>query len=235
MENLRLKITRITAEGPDAKTFRLGLDREIPYKPGQYMVVTLNVDGADISKPLSISSAPTEKGYIEFTKKITSSGFSKTLDTIKIGDPVGIRMPMGNFIFEGQFERAAFLSGGIGITPIRSMIKYATDMKAPSSLALIYSGRTPENIIFREDFNSMRKINSNLKLVYTLTDCREKKDFCRLGRIDADMIREEVPDYKERKFFTCGPPAMVDAMCSILTVSLGLPKGNIIKENFVGY
>jgi ferredoxin-NADP reductase len=235
MEDFKSKIARITAHCSDAKTFRLDLQREVSYKPGQYLIFTIDIKGAAVSKPLSISSSPTEKGYIEFTKKITGSDFSQTLDAAKVGDECSVRMPLGKFIFDGQFEEAAFLSGGIGITPIRSMLKYATDMKIRSNLVLLYSGRAPEYLIFKDDFEIMQKTNKYLKVIYTLTDCEQRAERCRTGRIDAGMIREEIPDYKKRKFFICGPPGMVGAMRSILTDQLIVQTNNIITEDFFGY
>ena len=163
------------------------------------------------------------------------SDFSKRLDNAKIGDEYSIRMAMGRFTFEGEFEKAAFLSGGIGITPIRSILKYATDMRLSSNLILLYSSQTPEYLIFFDDLEAMKKANKNLKTVYTLTDYDKDMPNCRKGRIGEEMIREEVPDYADRKFFTCGPPAMVEAMRSLLTDRLSVSKGDIITEDFLGY
>lgn len=235
MENLALRVTDIKTHCCDIKTFRLTLDREISFKPGQYLILTLRVGEKDVSKPLSISSSPTERGYIEFTKKITTSDFSKKLDSAVKGDPFSVRLPAGRFTFEGEFGKAAFLSGGIGITPIRSILKYATDKRISSSLVLLYSGRTPEQLIFKEDFESMQKKNPHLKTVYTLTDCEQVDSYCRTGRINEEMIKSEIPDFRERRFYICGPPAMVSAMRAILTDKLNLPNDNIITEDFFGY
>ncbi len=235
METLDLEIISIKGHTPDIKTFRLGLDKEVSFKPGQYLVLTLDVDGKDISKPLSISSSPTEKGYIEFTKKLTQSGFSAKLGGMRPGDRCSVRMPLGKFTFEGEFPRAAFLSGGIGITPIRSIFKYATDTSSQSSLILLYSGRRPGQLVFREDFETMSRENPNIKPVYTLTGCEKDAASCRRGRIDAEMIKEELPDYVSRKFYICGPPGMVKAMSGMLSGELGVKAEDIITEDFTGY
>lgn len=235
MENLRLRLIGVKSHLPDVKTFRFALEKEIPRRPGQYLILTLNLNGKDTPKAFSISSSPTEKGYIEFTKKLTGSEFSDALNGLKTGELFSVRMPMGKFTFEGEFPGAAFLSGGIGITPIRSIFKYATDMRLSSSLILAYSSRTPEYLIFRSDFEEMQRENKNIKLVYTLTDYKDKVPGCRSGRIDENLIREEIPDYKDRRFFMCGPPQMVDAMKTMLLDKLALPPANVITEDFVGY
>lgn len=230
-----LELIEIITHCCDVKTFRFELAENIFYRPGQYLVLSLNIKGQETSKAFSISSSPTERGILEFTKKLTDSDFSKALNELRIGQLYPIRMPLGKFIFEGQFEKAAFLSGGIGITPIRSICKFATDKKLTSSLILLYSSRTPEYLIFRHDFSLMQKENKNLKIVYTLTDCNEKVPECRMGYINEDMIKEEIPDYKERKFFICGPPAMVEAMRAMLTDKLYVLQSDIITEDFIGY
>lgn len=235
MEDLKLRLVNIKSRNPDVKTFRFKLNKNIHYKPGQYLLFTLNIKGEDLSKPFSISSSPTEKGFIEFTKKLTGSDFSNALNSMALREYYTMRAPMGSFTFEGEYEKAAFLSGGIGITPIRSIIKYATDTNLSSDLVLLYSSRTPEYLIFKDDFESMKEKNKNLKIVYTLTDTDEKVAGCRNGRIDEKMVKEELPDYMERRFYTCGPPGMVESMRSLLTDRLGVPKSNIIIENFTGY
>ncbi len=235
VNNTALELVKITTHCCDVMTFRFAVADAAAFKPGQYMVVTLPVDGKDVSKALSISSSPTENGFIEFTKKISSSDFSQQLLKLKEGQRVSIRWPMGRFTFEGEHPRAVFLSGGIGITPIRSIFKNATDKKIASRLTLLYSSRTPEYLIFRQDFEAMARQNPSIKLVYTLTQCDQKVIGCRVGYIDADMIKEEVPDFAQSVFYICGPPAMVDAMRSMLLSKLQLPVEQVITEDFVGY
>jgi ferredoxin-NADP reductase len=235
MENLELKIIKITAHSPEVKTFRLSLGEDMPFKPGQYLILTLEAGGKEVSKPLSISSSPTEKGYIEFTKKLTQSPFSGKLDSFKAGDTCRVRLPIGRFTFEGEFERIAFLSGGIGVTPIRSMVKNAVDSRLASEITLLYSSRVPGQLIFKDDFDAMAEANPRFKVIYTLTDCPEDLSPCRKGRIDAKMVAEEIPDYAQRRFYICGPPAMVGAMRRVLSEGLSVPHENIVTEDFFGY
>ena len=236
MENLKLALTEIVTHCCDVKTFRFELKNgDVTFKPGQYLILTLNIAGKDVPKAFSISSSPTEKGFVQFTKKLSNSDFSNALNNLKIGEEYSIRLPMGKFIFDGQFPKVAFLSGGIGITPIRSIFKYAVDKKLSSSLVLFYSSRTPEYLIFRNDFSLMQDADTNIKVVYTLTNCNEMIAGCRAGYIDDEMVKQEMPDYKERVFFICGPPGMVDGMRAMLLNKLSIPSGQIITEDFLGY
>lgn len=235
MEEFKLELIEIITHCCDVKTFHFALGEDMHFRPGQYLILTLNINGKSVSKPFSISNSPTEKGYIEFTKKLTESEFSKSLNKLEIGQSYSIRLPSGKFTFEGEFKKCAFLSGGIGITPIRSIFKYATDKKLSSSLILLYSSRTPEYLIFKNDFAIMQKENKNIKVVYTLTHCDEKIAGCRVGFIDEEMIKEEVSDYAERKFFICGPPQMVSDMRIMLLDKLSVLETDIFTEDFIGY
>jgi ferredoxin-NADP reductase len=235
VENYKLELIEIITHCCDVKTFRFELKDDIFFKPGQYLVLTLKINGKETAKAFSISNSPTERGFLEFTKKMSSSDFSNALNDLKIGEAYSLRLPIGKFTFEGEFPKVAFLSGGIGVTPIRSIFKYATDRQLESSMVLLYSSRTPEHLIFRNDFALMQKTNKNLKIVYTLTNCNEKIEGCRIGYIDDELVRAEIPDYRERVFFICGPPVMVDAMQQMLKTKLSLPETQIRTEDFIGY
>ncbi|MFH0877936.1 MAG: FAD-dependent oxidoreductase [Candidatus Omnitrophota bacterium] len=163
-ERLNCQLTEIITHCCDVKTFRFALERDIAFEPGQYLTLMLPVEGKAVTKVFSISNSPIEKGYVQFTKKISSSGFSKALLELKISQRFDLNLPMGKFTFTGEYPKVAFLSGGIGITPIRSIFKYATDTELASNLILLYSSRTPEYLIFRNDFDLMQKANQNKHL-----------------------------------------------------------------------
>lgn len=219
------------------KSFRFKSREDAEFEPGQFFFVTLKINDVERTKHFSFSNSPTEKGYIEFTKRITESPFSKTLDNLKIGDWAKIKMPIGSFTLKAEFSKIAFLSGGIGITPIRSICKFATDRKLLTDIVLLYGNNKEEDIIFREDFDGMKAVNNKLKVVYTLTspDIDKKKWFGRIGYIDDSMIKEDIPDFIERVFYICGPPKMVEGLTAILRDKLNIKEDNIKTENFVGY
>ncbi|MDO8661827.1 MAG: FAD-binding oxidoreductase [Candidatus Omnitrophota bacterium] len=232
-KDLMVRVKEVIPRTYNVKSIRFDLGVEFDFKAGQFLSLTLQNNPA-LKRYLSISSSPTEKCYLEVTKKITGSDFSKTLGQLKTGDTVTIQYPFGKFILEEQEKRIAFLSGGIGITPIRSIAKYAVDKNLGVDMALIYANRSLKDIVFKEDFDAMQKIYPKLKVSHVL--CEADPGFkCIPGLINAQVIKNEVSDYARRKFYLCGPPAMVEAMGKILTEELGLDKKNIITENFQGY
>jgi ferredoxin-NADP reductase len=216
------------------KSVRLQIEGDALFKAGQFMSVTLGAKEG-CQRYLSISSSPTEYGYLEFTKKITESDFSKILDTLKPDDPLKIKYPLGKFTLEDNpAQKIAFLSGGIGITPIRSICKYAADKRSDLDIALLYANRAFKDIVFKDDFDAMQNSFLKLKVVHLL--CEAEPGFkCTIGRINAEVIKKEIPDYTQRKFFLCGPPPMVEAMKGILSSELKVSLENIVTENFQGY
>ena len=230
---LEAKIKEIIPRAYNVKSFRLEVGQNIDYKAGQFLCVSLKTE-KECKRYLSISSSPTEKGYIEFTKKITQSEFSKVLNTLSVGSALIIQYPFGKFTLDDPHAKIAFLSGGIGITPIRSIAKFVVDEKLDTDMVLVYANRSIKDIIFKEDFDMMQKQHPKLRVAHVL--CESAPGFkCVVGLINAQVIKNEIPDYLQRKFYVCGPTAMVEAMEKILTDELTLPEGNIITENFVGY
>ncbi|MBM5804599.1 MAG: FAD-dependent oxidoreductase [Candidatus Verstraetearchaeota archaeon] len=223
------EIIRRTA---DVKSFRFSRPDGFNYDPGQFMLITVPVGGDRKTKPLTVSSSPTED-FIEFTKKITSHEFSAALDELRVGDTVQIDGPYGNFTFKGERPKVGMISGGIGITPLRSMIKYCTDKGVESNILLLYGNRSEESIAFKDEFDRLEEANRNLRVVHALSRPGEGWKG-RREHIDLQMIQEEVPDYAERVFYVCGPPALVTDCVNHLK-ALRVPAEKIRVENFPGY
>ncbi len=82
-----------------------------------------------------------------------------------------MRGPEGQFILHEDYSKSAiFLSGGIGVTPFRSMIKYATDKQLPLKIIMFDSNRNSNNILFKQEFDEWANINKNLKIIYTISE-----------------------------------------------------------------
>jgi len=236
VKEFETEVIEIIQRTHDIKSFRFAIPEEINFKPGQFFVLTIKIKGEEATKHFSFSNSTTEKGYVEFTKRITGSEFSQALDLLKVGDWARLKLPYGFFTFEGEYEKVAFLVGGIGITAIRSMCKFACDRKLPTDIILLYGNRTEKDIAFYDDFLQMEKENKKLRVVHVLTDPIEKITWKgRIGYITSELIREEIPDYLERVFYMCGPPKMVDSLKSLLSEELKIGKERVKWEHFLGY
>ena len=105
-----------------------------------------------------------------FSTRIRDSPFKKRLSTLEEGSRVKVRGPEGQFVLHEDYSKpAVFLSGGIGVTPFRSMIKYATDKQLPIKIVMFDSNRDETNILYKNEFDECLKTNKNLKIIYTIT------------------------------------------------------------------
>ena len=140
------------------------------------------------------------------------------------------------------------LSGGIGVTPFRSMIKYATDKQLPLKIVMFDSNRNRENILFKKEFDNWANVNKNLKIIYSISEDQDRHEQQQSsstandwkgehGRIDKAMIMKylDINMLNNSIFYICGPPSMLKAMQSLLQDNLEIPKERIKVEEFVGY
>ncbi|MCJ7632190.1 FAD-dependent oxidoreductase [Candidatus Bathyarchaeota archaeon] len=225
-------ILEIISRTCNVKSVRFPRTSGFNYRAGQFMFVTIRGVHGELGKYFSISSSPTEKDLIEFTKKLSGSEYSKTLNALKVGDWSRLEGPYGDFTFGGEFEKLGLLSGGIGITPLRSICKYCTDMRLETSIVLLYGNRDDMNIAFKEDLEEMQAKNSNLKIVFTVNESSPSWKG-KVGLIDSQMIETEILDFMDRIFYTCGPQLMVAAIGNELR-NIGVPQKQIRVENFTG-
>ncbi|MDI6606466.1 MAG: FAD-dependent oxidoreductase, partial [Candidatus Omnitrophota bacterium] len=187
----------------------------------------------ELNKYLSFSSSPARE-YIEVTKRLSQSQFSQKLKGLNPGDQVLLKAPMGSCVFKEEYKKIGFLIGGIGITPVISIIEHIVDKELDTDLVLFYSNRTPEEIAFKKELDYWRGVNKNIKLIFTVTDYQSKDPAYIFGRINADLLRQQNWNMVERILFIFGPPKMVGAM-SDLCLALGCSKENLRAESFIGY
>lgn len=226
--------------GADLMDFILQPTQRLAFEPGQYMEWTLphpNPDDRGNRRYFTIASSPTEDNLrlgIKFYPN--GSSFKKAMVAIDQKTPIVGAQLSGDFTLpKDPKQKLVFIAGGIGVTPFRSMIKYLVDTKQKRDLVLFYANKTADEIIYYDVFNQAQT-ELGIKTVYTLTD-QEKlpKDWqWRVGRIDATMITEEVPDFIERMYYLSGPHAMVTAYEATL-LAMGVPAKQIKIDYFPGF
>lgn len=221
-------------ETRDVKSIKLSFNsNKFDYKPGQYMIMELNVNDQENgnTRPLSIASSPTEN-FLLFSTKISDTPFKQKFNSLKAGDKVRIKGPMGIFVLKDDAQEVVLLGGGIGITPFRDMVKYATDEELPIKLTLLYSNKTSSDIVYKNEWDVFEKQNPNLKVIHTITDDVAWQG--RKGRINEAMIRKFCNDINNALFYICGPPGMVEGLSNLLK-TINVPQQNIKVEKFAGY
>lgn len=208
------------------------------FTAGQFLEWTLHhpkPDSRGIRRYFTISSSPTEKELMLVTKFAEkSSSFKQALKGLKSGDDIAFANLGGEFTLPpDQKRKLLFIAGGIGVTPFRSMIKYLFDTKQKRDIVLLYSNRSSTDIVFNELFDKAKKA-VGVRTIYTVTE--EEQDWWqgRKGYIDEKMIRQAVPDYRDRLFYISGPEPMVIAFEKMLA-GMGIARKNIKRDYFPGY
>jgi glycine betaine catabolism B len=225
---------QVVQRSPTVKSFRFSVP-DLDYKAGQFFFVTIKVNGENAVHHFSFSCSPTDKGYIEFTKRITQSPYSQVLNVVKQGDWAHLRGPAGSFTLPEDVRPLAFIAGGIGVTPLRGMLRFIVHEKLPFNVKMLYGCPNTEEIIFRDELDEMAKSNPNITIDYALSG----PDFPpgwpgKKGFISKDLISETIPDYKDRAFYISGPPKMVTSLMDQVK-ALGVPEGQIKHDSFTGY
>lgn len=221
---------------PTVRSFRFPIRAgNVRFRPGQYFFITIKVKGQDAEHHFSFSNSPTEKGYVEFTKRITNSDFSQTLATLTPGAWARLRGPLGGFTLPLRQRKLSFISGGIGITPLRSMLRYIVDRGLDCDVTLLYGNSSPDEIVFREELDGFARRHDGIRVVHSLPGGNVPPGWNgRRSIISSGMVRDVMPDFMDRRHYISGPPRMVLSLQEQLA-ALGVPAQQIRTDSFTGY
>jgi ferredoxin-NADP reductase/Fe-S-cluster-containing hydrogenase component 2 len=234
----KLTLSDVVDETHEVKTFRFVPPRGGPvpfeYLPGQFVTLHIAPQGIPTKRSYTIASSPTWRDRIEITVKREGQGLvSRWLhDELNIGDEVEIEAPNGTFTFSGkEADRVVLIGGGVGITPLMSVVRYLAATNWPGKMHLILGFRSPRDLIFREELAELQSRNANLSVTITLSGPQDEPWSGRVGRIDAALLASTVSDLAAHRVHVCGPPPMMDAVKTAL-VSLGVPHAQVKTEAF---
>lgn len=229
------KFSEIIPRTANIKSFRLGINsKDAPYTSGQFYMVIIKIKGADAMHHFSFSSAPVDD-YIEFTKRITTSEYSQALNVMKPGDGAHILGPFGEFTLPEKPQPLCFVTGGIGITPLRSMLRYVTAKQLPLDVVLLYSNNSYDDIAFHDELMNMENSNKKIRVELTLTGTDIPVGWQgKTGYINQGLVKELVPDYVQRLFYISGPAKMVLALQEQI-IGIGVPEEMVKHDSFTGY
>ncbi len=199
------------------------------YRPGQFVQLRLDRPGRPSEEhPFTASASPT--GAPPLTVTIKESGdFTDTISKTRPGDGARIEGPFGRFSFQFDSPVAfVFIAGGVGITPVLSMLRFLRDTGDERRAVLIYGNHTEADIIARGELEAMP---ANIEVYHTLNAPPEDWDGLK-GHVCADTIEECAGDLlTEADIYLCGPPPMMHSVTEQLK-SLGVPRRRIHSERF---
>ena len=231
-----LTLERIEQTAVDSYDFIFKPQRKLAFQAGQYLEWTLGLDKSDSRgnrRYFTVASSPTEQSVrlgVKFYPQ--SSAFKRGLGTMKPGSTIHASQLAGDFTLPSDPKvKIAFLAGGIGITPFRSMLQFLIDRKEVRPIVVLYGTESQQDIAYRELLGCARR-ELGIKTFHAVAKGAGRGQYP--GYIDARLVRITMPDYLERTFYISGPQAMVKALRQKL-LAMGVRRSKIKVDYFPGF
>jgi ferredoxin-NADP reductase len=230
-------VKAIKQETTNVKTFTLALPNWLQHRPGQHYDVRLTApDGYEAERSYSIASEPERVGEIDLTIERLEDGevSSYMHDVLVVGDLVEVRGPIGGyFVWEAALGGPLLLiAGGSGVVPLMSMLRQRAAAGSRVPTRLLYSSRTPDDVIYHKELEQQQASDSTLQVLYTFTRVQPPGWTGYARRIDSQMLAEVAsPLGKATQTYICGPTLLVEAAADGL-VQAGIAPSYIRTERF---
>ena len=234
---IQLICNKIINETHDVKTFCfISADKPVmfSYKPGQFISLELFIDGKKVIRSYSISSSPSRSFYVSVTVKRVHNGLVSNWlhDNLKVGDKINANGPFGKFnCFDNPAEKMLLISGGSGITPMMSILRWVCDTGSRADIIFLHNAQTPKDLIFLDELKLLSKQNYNVKLALCVSNPNDIEWDGHLGRISSQSLNNIAPDINQRAIFVCGPAPYMDAVHHIVQ-GMGFNMENYFSESF---
>lgn len=236
---LIMKLTSVREVARETYEFSFEKPEGVAFKPGQYLEWTLAHDKPDlrgIRRYFTIASSPTEED-IKIGVRIGEkrSSFKERLHSLQPGDEIVAGVRGGTFTLpEDRGEKLAFIAGGIGITPFRSMVRHLIDTEQERDVVLLYACRTYADVAYADLFAEAKEA-FGLRTTYVLSESREgAPGDAEKGFVDGPMLARVAPDFRDRTWYLSGPDAMVQAYRKLLRGE-GVSPARIRTDYFPGF
>ena len=215
------------------------------FLPGQFLTIRLrtNTEKKPVVRCYSISGPIEQNGYQLTIKEVAGdeknrkpASASRWINSeLIVGDRIEVKSPAGDFFLDEMTDATlVLLAGGVGITPLMSMISRLADAKSPRQIVLLYGNRNSADHIFKKELADVASHHRPLTIVnfYSapLTTDRSGKDYQMQGRITIETVRKMLPDRKFQ-FYLCGPAGFMSSLYEGL-LDWGVPDERIRKEAF---
>jgi len=224
-------------ETPRTVSLALAVPNWSGHLAGQHVDVRLTAeDGYQAERSYSIASPPEERMVVTLTvERLDDGEVSPYLaDELRVGDQVELRGPIGGyFVWEASTGGPLLLvAGGSGIVPLMAMIRHRKAAGSTIPTRLLYSSRTYEEIIYRDELDQLARGEAGLEVIHTLTRSQPPGWTGYRRRIDDSLLREvALPGEQHPLAYICGPTQMVETAASVL-VPLGYDPARVKTERF---
>jgi ferredoxin-NADP reductase len=230
-------VAAIRAETPRVKTISLNVPGWTSHRAGQHVDVRLTAaDGYQAERSYSIASAPTGQPLIDLTVERVPDGEVSPflIDELRLGDRFEVRGPIGGYFVRdpAAVDPLLLIAGGSGIVPLMAMIRDRSKVMSRVPCTLLYSSRTPDDVIYATELHQLAQSGDGLRIIDTFTRVQPPGWTGYARRIDMAMISEVLETTgRKAQAFVCGPTPLVESAAEAL-VGLGLSPGQIKTERF---
>jgi predicted ferric reductase len=229
-----LRVSAVEAAGADAMRLQIiSDDRQLPaYLPGQFSFISFpSARVSNEEHPFSIASSPAQSDALEFIVR-TTGDWTAQLNNLQPQDRIYLDGPYGLFshLRLAEPQELILIAGGIGITPMLSMLRYMADRNDPRTITLLWSNQTPDHIVLPDVFENLAAELKGLRIVHVMTRAPEYNG--EQGRLDGPKLKGLLADCsRSAAVLVCGPDQMMKAVRTSL-VSLGFQRQLIFMERF---
>jgi len=186
------------------------------FKPGQFVMICSSADNITNKRAYSIASSPTNQEYLEFGIKIHGK-FTNKIKNLEQGTEVGLQGPFGEFTYDASTHHdAVMFAGGIGITPLISMIRYVSQEAPDNKILLYYCNQTQDDIAYKNTLDDIATNNQNIKIKYSIDKCQNKYWPGDVGLINDSKVKAVIDNFADKHYFLCGPMPFMKAVEDIL-------------------
>src|SRR5881296_1349077 len=227
--------TRIVSSRPLTPSTR-AIEPEKPagftFRPTQFTFLQLQTEEGMDARPMSLATSPT-RPHLEYAVRLSDSPYKRAFAALQPDDEVRVFGPIGDFVLH-ETRPAVLVAGGVGITPLKGMAEYAADKALPIPIRLIYSNRSEDEIVYRDELEALETQNSRFRALYTLTRTSAQGWQGTTGRIGRELVQEAALGLDDPIHYISGTPSMVVGTLQLLR-GLGVPDDHIEVEAFRGY
>jgi ferredoxin-NADP reductase len=184
------------------------------------------------ARPMSLATSPT-RPHLEYAIRLSDSPYKRAFAALQPGDEVRVFGPIGDFVLH-ESQPAILVAGGIGVTPLKGMAEYAADKALPIPIRFVYSNRSEDEIVYRDELEALARQNPNFRVLHTLTRTTDHGWQGRTGRIDRELLQETARGLVDPIYYVSGTPSMVVGTLQLLR-ALEVPDDDLEVEAFRGY
>lgn len=240
MTSQRTRLIHKEETAESTMVFHFEKPESMTYTAGQYLHWSLvdppETDDKGTMRAFTLASAPFEDTIMASTR-MRDSAYKRDLAVMEIGDEVDLDEPQGELVLHEDTSRpAVFVIGGIGITPVRSMVLQSIHEESGHRLFVFYSNKRVEDAAFMADLRDAAAQSEKFTFVPTMTSTEHASSEWsgETGHIDAAMLHRHLPDLEGAIFYLSGPASMIEAMSQMLR-DAGVNNDDIRAEEFPGY